>query len=332
MNFEDENYVRLYVRKTITWKLIEWQGRCLLPLLLKEVDRSGCLDLEGFGAEGVAALVDVPIEVVKPGLDKLIEWGVVEMRGNTLVLPRFLAAHASRQSDKLRAANSRAKRRDSALNRVTEPENASRIVTGNHESLPSSPPCHTKPPFVTNRSDQRIDQRDQISGDPALLGEASRASTASAGQEKEKPKPHPIHGPGWCAVVEHLVSLLHEHSSGRILVSKRDGVLVLDENTKQAAYRVLQRLEPTDLEVQTMAELFGKSKYWLSQVTEVRSISALCAQDGRILTELHQYAQAELAKRRGELQVPKSQPRGSRGSAVPQGEGTKQLLKDMSHG
>lgn len=326
MNWEDENYVRLYIRKTITWKLIEWQGRCLLPLLLKEVDRSGCLDLEGTGVEGVAALVDVPLEVVKPGLAKLVERGVVEMHGDTLCFPKYVAAHASRQSDKLRAANSRAKRRDRALGSVTEPVKQSRNVT---ESLHDSRTRHEDPQPVTHRIDQGIDQlRDRDPGDPTLLGEATGAgASAIPGDSKAK---HPIHGPDWYPVVERLVNILHENSSGRILVSKRDGVLELDQNTKLAAYRTLQRLEPTDLEVQVMAELFGQSKYWLSRVADVRSLSALCAQDGRIMTELHQYARAELAKRNGDLQLPKQ--RGGRGSAVPQGEGTQQLLKDMSHG
>ena len=42
-----------------------WQARCLLPLLLRKVDRAGCVDLDGAGAEGVAALVEIPLEVAE---------------------------------------------------------------------------------------------------------------------------------------------------------------------------------------------------------------------------------------------------------------------------
>jgi hypothetical protein len=80
VNFEDERYVRLYTRDTVTWKLLKWQGKCLLPLLLRKVDRAGCADLDGAGIEGVAALAEIPLEVVEPGFQQLLERGVVEVR------------------------------------------------------------------------------------------------------------------------------------------------------------------------------------------------------------------------------------------------------------
>jgi hypothetical protein len=47
MNFEDERFVKIYPRNTTNWKLLGWEGRCVLMMLLREVDRAGCLDLEG---------------------------------------------------------------------------------------------------------------------------------------------------------------------------------------------------------------------------------------------------------------------------------------------
>lgn len=96
MNWEDESYVRLYKRDTITWKLIGWEGRCVLPLLLRKVDRAGCAELEGAGVEGIAALIDVPLHVVEPGVAALRLRGVIELRGDTLVFPKFMAAQGAR--------------------------------------------------------------------------------------------------------------------------------------------------------------------------------------------------------------------------------------------
>ena len=42
MNFEDEDYVRLYTRDTVTWELLGWEGHCVLTLMLRgKFDRAG---------------------------------------------------------------------------------------------------------------------------------------------------------------------------------------------------------------------------------------------------------------------------------------------------
>lgn len=111
MNFEDERYVRLYTRKTVTSKLLGWEGRTVLHHLLIEVDRAGVLDLEGEGpAEALAAMSELPVEVCRVGMARLIDRGVVTIRDSSLVLPRFLEAQEARQSDAQRQRESRAKR------------------------------------------------------------------------------------------------------------------------------------------------------------------------------------------------------------------------------
>lgn len=136
MNFEDERYVRIYVRDTVTWKLMGWQARCLLPLLLRKVDRAGCVDLDGAGAEGVAALVEIPLEVAEPGFKSLLARGVVEVRGDTLIFPKYMSAQEAKQSDKVRQQESRARKRDAVLRRlpVTDCDVESRTVTSGHET------------------------------------------------------------------------------------------------------------------------------------------------------------------------------------------------------
>ena len=190
MNWEDERYVRLYVRDTITWKLLGWQGRCLLPLLLRKVDRAGCVELDGAGEEGIAALVDIPLEVVTPGLAKLIERSVVEIRGDILVFPKYVAAHEARQSDKLRAQESRARRREQVMER--EPvTNRDSCVTNRDVLSRAVTPRHTASLLEEKR-------REEKSGDKDLAGGSSPARHVEAtGQtsEPESPRtPAPVQG------------------------------------------------------------------------------------------------------------------------------------------
>lgn len=111
MNFEDERYVRVYTRKTVTTKLLGWEGRMCLHALLLEVDRAGVLELEGMDpAEALAAMADIPIEHVRVGMARLLERGVALVRDGRLFLPRFLEAQEARQSDAQRQRESRGRR------------------------------------------------------------------------------------------------------------------------------------------------------------------------------------------------------------------------------
>lgn len=112
MRWEDERYVRLYTRDTATWKLLPWQGRALLPLLLRKCDRAGIIDVGDDDTDGVAALVDLPTEVVEPGLAALVKRGVLEKSKGSLVFPKFIEAQEANKSDAARQKDSRERRRD----------------------------------------------------------------------------------------------------------------------------------------------------------------------------------------------------------------------------
>jgi hypothetical protein len=119
MNFEDESYVRLYKRKTLTSKLLGWEGRTVLWHLMLEVDRAGVLDLDGHDAiDAVAAMTDCPIDVVRVGMPRLIEREVVKVLSGALLIPKFIEAQETRQSDAQRQRDSRERRR--ALIRLEE--------------------------------------------------------------------------------------------------------------------------------------------------------------------------------------------------------------------
>lgn len=108
MRYEDERYVRLYTRDTATWIAIGWEGRHVLVMLLRKVDRAGVIDLlEGEEVESIAQLIMSPVEVVAAGLNKLIERKVVKIEAGQLFWPRFLEAQETPTSDKLRKQKSR---------------------------------------------------------------------------------------------------------------------------------------------------------------------------------------------------------------------------------
>lgn len=148
MRFEDERYVRLYTRDTATWKLLPWQSKCLLPLLMRKVDRAGVADVGDEGFEGIAALIDMPLELVEAGMPALLKRGVFTLAGGRLLMPNFLPAQEAKASDKLRAKEHRERVRARELPAtpdgepqatvtqrdatVTNRDEASRTVTNRH--------------------------------------------------------------------------------------------------------------------------------------------------------------------------------------------------------
>ncbi len=190
MNFEDERYVRVYTRKTVTTKLIGWEGRATLHALLLEVDRAGVLDLEGEGpAEALSALSELPIEVTRIGMPRLIERGVVTIRDNQLVLPRFLEAQESRQSDAQRQRESRAKRAllaDASQAAVRAAASAGIDVTiRDHTTSQDVTDCHTESHAVTNGHSVLS------SAQPSLTSSAEQEHPSGVGARAPKPAKSP---------------------------------------------------------------------------------------------------------------------------------------------
>jgi hypothetical protein len=58
VNFEDEEYVRVYTKKTITFRRLGYEGRTVLWHLMLEADRGGVVELgEGDEVEAVTMLL-----------------------------------------------------------------------------------------------------------------------------------------------------------------------------------------------------------------------------------------------------------------------------------
>lgn len=156
MNFDDERFVKIYPRNTTNWKLLGWEGRCVLMMLFREVDRAGCLDIEG-GMEGLALLLDLPPDVTERGFAACVKRGAVVQNGNLAIIPNFTRAQDARQTDRVRQAESRARRREVAMSQNVT--NAARTVTERDHVSHSVTDGHTESHDVTLRIDQtRPDQ------------------------------------------------------------------------------------------------------------------------------------------------------------------------------
>lgn len=146
MDWANERYVRLFVRDTTTWKLLPWQSRALLALILRKLDRSGVIDIGEDGEAGLAAVVEVPPDFLQSGLPDLLRREVFKMAGGKFVMPNFMAAQEAKQSDAQRKRESRENQRLSAMR--------SQPVTDGHTLSESQPVTGCPPASVLVTPDQ----------------------------------------------------------------------------------------------------------------------------------------------------------------------------------
>jgi hypothetical protein len=164
MIWEDERYVRVYTRDTPEWLSLSFDAQALFLLLLRKVDRAGLVRLGKLGVRAVAIITGHAThwERLGPALDELLNDGCVEIHGDTLVVPNFIEAQETPQSDRLRKAESRARVRDRAREAgpnfyppVTKRDemsrnvpNESQNVTKSHERSHGVTRGHTRSPFT----------------------------------------------------------------------------------------------------------------------------------------------------------------------------------------
>lgn len=129
MDWANEKYVRWYTRDTKTWFKLGWEGQCVLGLLLRKVDRAGVLE-GAFDAADLCLMFanGIPEEVVEVGLVRLLNLDVISKRTSGIVVPNFIEAQETAQSDRQRAKKCREKRRDESRFVTSE----SQAVTPSH--------------------------------------------------------------------------------------------------------------------------------------------------------------------------------------------------------
>lgn len=248
VRWEDERYVRLYTRDTATWKLLPWQGRALLPLLLRKCDRAGIVEAGDDLLEGVAALVDLPLDVVEVGLPALLRRGVVVARGEVMVFPNFLSAQEAKASDKVRAKEYRERSRRHALSdgvviagqlcdeNVTHRDEASQNVTDRHAESRGVTPRHAPSHGVTpscadpsrtnllplgERQAPAVADAPPVEGQLQLLGADGGKAPAEPKKARKKPEAPPMPFPIGDAL-DALVGAARAGSQpGRVETSRR---------------------------------------------------------------------------------------------------------------
>jgi hypothetical protein len=159
MDWANERYVRLYTRDTPEWLCMDWQGRALWPLLIRKVDRSGVLATR-LGSRGVAALVGLPVEVVDVGMTALLADGCLRDHQLGFVIPNFIEAQETPQSDTQRKRDSRERRRvvtnrDIGSQNVTESHTESHGVTRSHTESHAVTPIRSEPSPDQTSPDQK---------------------------------------------------------------------------------------------------------------------------------------------------------------------------------
>lgn len=169
MRWCDERYVKLYSRDTPTWLAMRWEARALLPLLLRKLDNAGLMELGPLARNGVARMVDLPWEVVGPGLDDLERLGVIAWRGNTLEAPNFIEAQEARKTDAQRKRDQRSRDRDHARAQAIETIGVG-CHTESHGVTRSHPPSPSPSPSSSSRKD--LSTEVDVSGESAALLEA----------------------------------------------------------------------------------------------------------------------------------------------------------------
>ena len=218
MNFDDERFVKIYPRNTTNWKLLGWEGRCVLMMLLREVDRAGCLDIEG-GMEGLALLLDLPPDVTERGFASCVKRGSVVQNGNTAIIPNFVKAQEARQTDRVRQAESRARRRELGMmsqfvtndaRTVTDCDQTSRAVTASHT------PSHD----VTLRTEQNRSEENR--SDSCVPFEPSQPALPLQPQQAADSKQQATRRAGTYTAL--ATALLGELSAARMRVNPKNRI------------------------------------------------------------------------------------------------------------
>jgi hypothetical protein len=116
VHFPDESYVRLYTRKTLTSRKLKWEGRAVLRAMLDEFDRAGIFELGGDDAvECIAAVTEIPVEIVRVGLERLLATKTWTLTPRALVWPTYVEAQTCAKSDRIRQRESRERRAATAI-------------------------------------------------------------------------------------------------------------------------------------------------------------------------------------------------------------------------
>jgi hypothetical protein len=102
MRWEDERYVRVYVRDTPDWIALGWEAQAVFIAIMRKCDRAGLIELGKTGERSLAPMLAIPLDVVQRSIAVLLEDGCLERHGSKLVIRNFVAAQEGTMSNALR--------------------------------------------------------------------------------------------------------------------------------------------------------------------------------------------------------------------------------------
>ena len=113
MLWEDERYVRLYVRDTADWLALSFEAQGLLALILRKLDRGGYLSLGRQGRKGVFIAIGHAHRAVDldGALQELLDDGCLQIEGAELLARNFEAAQTAHSSNAKKCREYRARHR-----------------------------------------------------------------------------------------------------------------------------------------------------------------------------------------------------------------------------
>lgn len=142
MNWSDERYVKLYVRKTATWITWPWEARAVFPCMLKEADGAGLIDVGTRDpVRTLSVMLGLPFEIVTVAVAAMSETGTIEATDAGFLISRYIEAQEATKTDSRRKQDQRERQR--AQVRATTQASVTRghAVSRGVPLQPSPPPA-----------------------------------------------------------------------------------------------------------------------------------------------------------------------------------------------
>lgn len=218
MRWEDERYVKLFTRDTLTTRRLGWEGRAVLWELFRKVDRVGIAEIgDEPPEEALAGLTGIPAKICKVAWPRLSGGNdpVVTLRdkgaSRALFIPNFMPAQEAKASDTAR----KQKQRETARSRemagllsqsqrddVTPCDDPSQDVTKGHDLSRGVTPSLAVPsldPRSVDRSKSGECEGREFTGCesvdnsvptpvPKALSESEKAKTLAALRQQNGPE------------------------------------------------------------------------------------------------------------------------------------------------
>lgn len=178
MDYENERYIKVYVRDTLNWAALGWEGQAILALLMRKMDRVGIVDIGSLDpVAALAALTGMPREIAAiawPRLSAPEDPALVLRGGKTaaIFMPNFLPGQEANQSDTARQKKSRETRRARELLTVrdtTPPGSHQEVTARDKTSLLAAPAALASPADLVKQQPRAIPETKSETPDAAAL-------------------------------------------------------------------------------------------------------------------------------------------------------------------